>query len=216
MAVEPSVEVALLNGARNILHRTVLGWSLGVLVLLTGGLPVAAQRDPDIDKRDSGENQQISAVDEYRVKTAFLYNFSKFVGWPKRVQSSADRSFVVAIVGNDPFALVVERELAGKNIGGRPILVQRSEQLSEVLDARVVYCSPDDLRDLSSTRRARLRRNGVLTIGDGREFVSAGGVLSWEIPGEKLEFVVNLGASREAGLEIRSNLLGLAVAVVNR
>jgi|GEM_PF-1438787 len=210
MAVEPGVEVALLNWMRNMMRRVGVGWLIGALVLGIGGLPVAAQRELD-------EEEKVElGVDEYRVKAAFLYNFSKFVGWPKRAASTADKSFVVAIVGNGPFAMVIEQELAGKSIGGRPILVRRHDRLADALDARVVCCTADDMRELSSTRRERLRRNGVLTIGDGREFVKAGGVLSWEIPRERLMFFVNLGASRDAGLEIRSNLLGLAEEVINR
>lgn len=201
MAVESRMEVAFLNGAQHILRRSCPWWLAGVLMFGFARLSSTAQQ-PDV-------------VDEYEVKAAFIYNFCKFVGWPERSGGASRRSFEIAVVGNEPFAVVLERKLKGKTMGGRPVVIRRVNRLVEAAEAQVAYCRTDHLRSLSSLRRSRLRRNGVLTMGDGSEFVRAGGIISLEIQ-DQLAFVVNLKASRETGLEIQSNLLGLAKEVVDR
>ena len=56
---------------------------------------------------------------EYKVKAAFVFNFAKFIEWPKEVFSSADAPFVIAVVGTDPFNGSLEQAVAGKRIGTR-------------------------------------------------------------------------------------------------
>jgi hypothetical protein len=57
---------------------------------------------------------------------------------------------------------------------------------------------------------------GVLTVGETPDFLAAGGIISFAVEREALQFEVNLVAADNARLKISSRLLGLARRVVNR
>ena len=59
-----------------------------------------------------------------------------------------------------------------------------------------------------------VKDQGVLTVSDIREFLDAGGIVSFVIEDNKARFDINLTASEKAGLRIRSQLLRLAKKVV--
>jgi hypothetical protein len=59
-----------------------------------------------------------------------------------------------------------------------------------------------------------VKDQGVLTVSDIREFLDAGGIVSFVIEDNKVRFDINLTASEKAGLRIRSQLLRLAKKVV--
>src|SRR5688572_25643040 len=59
------------------------------------------------------------AVDEYELKAAFLFNFTRFVEWP--AQTNSGGVFVIGIYGDDPFGKTIERAVLGKTIAGRTL-----------------------------------------------------------------------------------------------
>ena len=160
--------------------------------------------------------QSPGGVDEYRAKAALLFNVCKFVNWPAHAVPDKGRPFVIAVVGNRPMATVLSRELSDKSIGGRKVVVQGVRRLRDVKGVAVVYCTADQLRAAFRAGRARLAREGVMTVGDGSECIDNGGVLALGIKDEHLAFEVNIGAARRAGLEMNANLLRLATRVVDK
>src|ERR1700722_9242607 len=53
---------------------------------------------------------------EYRVKAAFIYNFTQFIEWPDSAFTGPGSPFVVATVGNDPFQGALENSMGGKSV----------------------------------------------------------------------------------------------------
>src|SRR5258708_39561856 len=60
---------------------------------------------------------------EYDVKAAFLYNFAKFVKWPE--EQTLGPTFIIAVLGEDPFRGILEKTLTGKTILERTVEVRR-------------------------------------------------------------------------------------------
>jgi hypothetical protein len=60
-----------------------------------------------------------------------------------------------------------------------------------------------------------IRGQMVLTIGETPEFLDAGGMIVFSMPGETLQFDVNLAVANKAHLKISSQLLALARRVLN-
>ena len=59
-----------------------------------------------------------------------------------------------------------------------------------------------------------VKDQGVLTVADTQGFLDAGGIVNFVIEDNKVRFDINLTASENAGLKIRSQLLRLAKKVV--
>ncbi len=62
---------------------------------------------------------------EYRVRAAFLLNFTKFVEWPSATPEASDAPISICVLGDDPFGIALDRIVEGESVGGRRITVQR-------------------------------------------------------------------------------------------
>ena len=59
-----------------------------------------------------------------------------------------------------------------------------------------------------------LRETNVLTVGETRGFVEAGGIINFVLQDDRVQFEVNRKAAKQAGLSVSSRLLAVAKAVV--
>lgn len=158
--------------------------------------------------------QQASPL-EYRVKAAYLLNFTRYIEWPSTAFEAAGAPLRVCVLGSDPFDDALEQTFAGRTAQGRRIVVSRVEAPAQARDCHVVFISgaewerhPDVL--------AAVQSPGVLTVGEGSRFAESGGVLSFIPVDRTVRFAVNLDASDGARLRISSRMLELAAELHGR
>jgi hypothetical protein len=53
----------------------------------------------------------------------------------------------------------------------------------------------------------------VLTVGDGRGFAQAGGIIELYVEAARIRFAINVDAAERSGVRLSSRLLGLAKVV---
>jgi hypothetical protein len=149
-----------------------------------------------------------AGVVEYDVKAAFLLNFTKYVDWPPGAFSTPDAPFTICILGADPFGKVIDQLVEGELVNGRRITVERVRPDQEKT-CQVLYTS--------GSRMAPALFNsggaGILTVGEGADFVHQGGVIAFVIDNRRVRFDINLKAATGAGLKLSSKLLSVARAV---
>ncbi len=151
-----------------------------------------------------------SAPTEYEVKAAYLYNFGRFVKWPKAT-GRAD-SFDICVLGQDPFGRSLGSTLAGQTIEGARVLARRISKPLEAADCRIVFISSSTQDQLASIL-ADVEKMSVLTVGDMPEFTRRGGMIQFVLEGNKVRFEVNLVTAERAGLNLSSQLLRIATHV---
>jgi hypothetical protein len=180
---------------------------------------------------------QTTAVKEYQLKAAFLFNFISFVDGDRFNLSAEEMKsdkpkppIVIGIIGKDPFENAFDL-LKGKEVKDRPVTVKRFKSLEECKDAEghvlpqhpdlaaiktchVVFVCPSE-KDRLKSLADPLRTAGILTVADVPGFLEAGGMINFIIEDNKVRFDVNSKATARAKLEIRSKLLRLARAVKN-
>jgi len=155
---------------------------------------------------------QGQAAQEYELKAAFLYNFTKFVEWPPEAFSDDTAPIVIAVLGADPFGSTLDEIVAGKHAGGRPLIIRRFERSSELTGCHVVFVSSRTADDLSSQVRTPTRRH-MLTVGEAEGFAETGGLIQFVTEERRVRFRINPTAANKAGLKISSRLLNLAEVV---
>ena len=149
---------------------------------------------------------------ESQVKAMFVYNFLKFVEWPADTALHAKDPFVVLIIGEGATADATELFLQSKTIGEQPVAVLRVQWDQSLRGARaavVVERDPKKLRRILDAAAAA----GVLTIGEGEQFATRGGVIGLLVLDRKVRFDVDTAAAQSAGLRVSSKLLALTHAV---
>ncbi|MGA3235004.1 MAG: YfiR family protein [Bryobacteraceae bacterium] len=149
------------------------------------------------------------AANEYEVKAAFLFNFTRFVDWP---QSSASGLFCIGIAGADPFGSALEEAVKGRSAGGHAIAVKHFKPGEESAACEIVFISGADARKMRAAL-GRLQHAAVLTVGEGPGFCHSGGVIAFEIEDNKVRLEINPEAAQRARLQISSKLLSLATLV---
>lgn len=148
---------------------------------------------------------------EYRVKSAFLYNFARFVTWPEAALQ--DRTeFTLCVIGTDPFGKQLDK-LTGKTVQEKTLVIRRLASLAMLDDCQLVYIgedtSPADILLL-------LGEQPVLTVSDAADFIEQGGIIQFKLVQSKVRFRINMDAASTAGLSISSKLLSLAISVTGK
>ena len=151
---------------------------------------------------------------ESQVKAAYLFNFGKFVQWPLDHGSGGD-SFELCVLGQDPFGPVLDATVAGESISVRKITVKRISKMSEGTSCNILYISVSEAGRLGPILEAA-RHSGTLTVSDIPHFVERGGVIGFVKQQDKIRFEVNRGAAENSHLTLSSELLKVALRVVNK
>lgn len=180
-----------------------LGWRVAALIVLfiamTGLKPALAD----------------SNTAEYRVKAAFLYNFSKFVEWPAIALGDKDKPFVIGVCGEDPFGSDLNKTVEGKTVEGRPYSIRRFRRAADVGPCHILFISESE-RSRAAKIIDGLQNAHTLVVGDTDGFIQRGGAVNFIIEDRKVRFEINPEAISRAGLKVSSKLLALAKIVKPR
>ena len=151
-------------------------------------------------------------ADEYAVKAALLYNFSKFLEWPEEAFGDSPE-FRICIHGKDPFGPEIDR-ISGKRTRGRPIVVSRHEgKLPFAKPCHIVFFGERRAKAVAAALRD-VRDEPTLTVGNGSSFVDRGGMIGLVREGSRIRFEINRSEARRAGLSVSARLLRVAQRVV--
>jgi hypothetical protein len=148
---------------------------------------------------------------ESQVKAAYIYNFGKFVRW----QPSAPRfnSFDICVLGKNPFGSVLQTTVSGETIDGKSILVKNIANTGEAVHCSILFISSSEESGLKPILSAARPLN-VLTVSDIPAFAQRGGMIELVSQAGRIRFAVNLDAASDAGLNVSSELLKVAVRVI--
>jgi hypothetical protein len=148
-------------------------------------------------------------LDEYAFKSAFLYNFAKFVTWPLE-SFPADRPFLnICLIGDAPFGSSLEA-ISSKTIYEKQLTVQRIDNIEAISSCHVLFISKSEANRLKPILESA-RSHHVLTVSDIERFDLSGGMIHLFTASDKIRFSINQDAAKLAGLEISSQLLKLSV-----
>ncbi|MHC4159490.1 MAG: YfiR family protein [Planctomycetota bacterium] len=167
---------------------------------------------------------------EYEIKAAFLYNFARFVNWPEKKVNDSTEPMTFGIIGKDPFGDAFA-PLKSKRIRGRSIIIKRFEGGGEFKESggksksepglKIKALRKCDLLFICSSEQKNLGRiiglvknHDVLTVGDMKGFLEAGGIINFLMEDKKVRFEINVTTAEHAKLKIRSKLLKLARRVI--
>lgn len=167
-----------------------------VLAALVACAPACSQADEQL-------------ATEYRIKAAFLYNFSRFVNWPEEIQQPG--RFTICVLGIDPFGDALD-SLAGKAVHDSQLDILHLPGTAVAGECRIVFVS-DSESDRIDSILAPLEGRAVLTVSDCAAFAEKGGMIRLKLVNNKVRFDINIDAAQRAGLNISSKLLSLATIV---
>lgn len=157
---------------------------------------------------------QVTRPTESEVKATYLYNFGKFVTWPPD-RVVAGNPFEICIVGTDPFGKVLDATVVGERIGGRTIAIRRLSQMQQAGSCSILFVSSSEEARLAAILDSAHRFN-LLTVSDLKHFAERGGVIGLVVQQDRVRFEVNRTAAERCHLQLSSELLKVAVKVIDK
>lgn len=139
---------------------------------------------------------------EYRLKAAFIFNFSKFISWPESDKSN----FTICINGPENTYQIFKDVLTGKKHNNREISIAQIDSTEQLAECSILFSA-------SHSTITPQQSPGLLTIGESDEYIQQGGLIRFYSQTGKLRFEINQQSATEAGLNISSKLLRLAKIV---
>lgn len=137
------------------------------------------------------------------LKAAIILNVIRFVDFD--VSEASEPLFLC--IHRASSAARALAALEGQRIGARAIAT-RDLAPSKLGECDIVYLGAGNAASVG-----RMRRVGMLLIGDGPEFIEAGGTIGLVGAGKQMRFEANARAAREARIKLSSKLLRLATRV---
>jgi hypothetical protein len=151
-------------------------------------------------------------MDEYSIKAAYLYNFSKYVEWPAPAGAALPPTFAICIVGEDPFGGRIEHAVSGKTSGdGRLLEIRRLKGVDSAAlrKCEMVFISASEKRNAAALRDS-VKGSPVLTVADFSPFAEDGGIANLRIDGTKVRVDLNINAANQANLKVSGKLQQVA------
>lgn len=146
---------------------------------------------------------------EYAVKATYLLKFTRFIVWPQAALGTGE-SFNICILGSDPFGGTLNQVVAGEEVAGRKIEIQRMDREPAPGVCQVLYIGAHEERPHFTGEPGR----AVLTIGEGSDFARNGGMIGFVIENRRVTFDINWRAAETSGLKLSSGLLTVARTVI--
>jgi uncharacterized protein DUF4154 len=160
----------------------------------------------------AGASGASPSVSEHEVKAAMLYRVAKFIDWPEQSFANKDAPFVVCVVG-DEAALRAFDPLNGRLLNGHSVVARRvSGDAFDLKQCHAAFFPRDTLSD-ANYALGKLQGMPVLTVGEAEDFAHRGGMLALITRDARVHFAFNLSVSKQAGLNVSSQLLQLATVV---
>jgi hypothetical protein len=165
---------------------------------------------------------------ERRIKAAFLYNFLRFIEWPKEKVGDANEPVIIGLIGKDIFGDAFD-DLKDRTIEDRPVVLRRfkgikelqqeeqekkseNPQVEAVRKSHLLFICPSEKQHIKEILKL-VKDYGVLTVADTEGFLESGGMINLLTENNKIHFEINITATKEAEFLVRSKLLRLAKRV---
>ena len=149
---------------------------------------------------------------ESQIQAACLFNFLKFVQWPKNVFERPDTPLVVGFLGKEPVSPIFEEITRGQDVEGRKLIVKRSTRLADLGNVHMLFVGQDQMGAFLAAFK-QLKEKNILTISALKGFAEKGGVINFTLVKNKVRFKINLNTAKEAQLKISSRLLQIGTIV---
>ena len=149
---------------------------------------------------------------EYQIKAAYLYNFAKFVEWPKESFTNNEAPLVIGVFGQNPFGEELNAIARDHQINGRSIVIKPVATIADAAGVHLMFIGSAEDKQVAQTLEA-LKNKDILTVGESDKFMAADGIIDFVRQADKVRFEINASAAERHRLKISAQLLKLAAAV---
>jgi hypothetical protein len=153
----------------------------------------------------------LAAGSDYKIKAAYLYQFTKFTQWPDGLFLNSETPIRICVLGRNPFGSSLDN-FSSRTSQNRGLLIEYLPSLQSITSCHVVFISRSEEKRLAQILQL-IENSPVLTVSDMEGFVYRGGIIGFVPKRRKVGIEINVSASRAAGAKLSSKLLEVATLV---
>jgi hypothetical protein len=146
---------------------------------------------------------------EFLVKSKYLLNIPLFT----EVNSKSDNtSYTICLIGDTPLESILASS-KGIGIKNLPLAVRKVEEPGQVGSCQMLFIASSERYRLQ-TLLSEAHSQGIITIGDMRDFARLGGMIGLMTIDNRVAFDLNLSAAGKASVSFSSHVLKLARDII--
>jgi hypothetical protein len=146
-----------------------------------------------------------------RIEAAYLYKFGAYITWPAEAFQGADSPFVIGVAGDDTMADDLTTLVAGRSVGGRPVLVRRVRAGESATGIHLLFIAAGTPQ--GDAMVAAVRDKPIVTVTEGDDGLERGADMSFVLVDNRVRFEVALDVATRDGVKVSSQLLSVAEKV---
>jgi hypothetical protein len=146
---------------------------------------------------------------EYALKAVFLYNFCRFIEWPKSAFASPNEPIIIGLIGEDPFGSLLDEAVRGETSRGRPIKVEHYTKADAIGHCHLLFVSRSEAGRTEKILSS-VSGKSVVTVGETDAFIDRGGMIALTADKNRVRLHINPSLLRAASLDVSSKLLRVA------
>lgn len=156
----------------------------------------------------------MAAGTDYKLKAAYIYQFTKFTDWSNHAFKSANDPIRICVLGKNLFDKSLN-SFSSRTSQKRQLKVEYLTSSKNILNCHMVFISRSEEKKLTKVLR-KIKGSPVLSVSDINGFASQGGMIGFVAKKRKIGIEINMEASKLAGINISSKLLEVATIVKNK
>ena len=142
-----------------------------------------------------------------KIKTVFIYNFTKYISWP---QSENSGDFKIGVLGSSAMSNSLNALSQKKMVGNRKIKVLSFNSVDAVQKCHILFVSDTKNSQLSKVI-AKVRLLPIVVVTESSGSIQKGAGINFKEVGGKQKFEIKKSAVEKNGIKVNSALLKLGV-----
>ena len=151
-------------------------------------------------------------AEEYKIETAFIYQFTNYIDWPELPLAQAAEAFVITVFGETQALSELEDLAKTKKVKTRQIKVYGISEISQLKKSNIIFITS---RETSILQKIAEKAKGshALLISHTPGFAKKGAMINFYNEEGRLRFELNQNSLKDEKLNVSSQLLKLAKLV---
>ena len=148
---------------------------------------------------------------EIKYKSLYLYNFTKYVGWPPEAKTG---DFIIGILGSNSVFNMINQIATGKMVGSQKIVVKKFGKPDELSQCHILFVSYN--KGGTSSMAAIMGNVGsksTLVVAERDGATKKGAAINFVIRNEEMKFELSKANAHKQKLQISSNLEKIAILI---
>lgn len=148
-----------------------------------------------------------------RIKSVFIYNFTRYVEWPADYQTG---NFIITMFGTNAAMLAELNTMAKtKTVGAQKIEIRNTTTLDGIGKCNILYVTPDVTTPLSDII-ARINGKSILLVTEKQGYALKGAAINFVVVENKQKFELNKANAEKYNLKVSAQLVTLSIPVEDK